>query len=333
MASDSISPMRCVRAWMLAAAVASVLAHHAAAQANATALVTARAPSEFFDLFPSPRPLPAGPTLDISFASGALELSEPVIADWITASARTIAAFYGRFPVDRLEVRVLSAEGSGVRSGSANADAGAALKITLGRAVTRGQLSQDWILLHELAHLAFPEVDRQHHWIEEGLATYVEAIASTKAGRRTEADLWRWFDWGMPKGLPQSGDRGLDHTPTWGRTYWGGAMFCLLADVEIRERTQGRRGLQDALRAIVAAGGNMEVHWPLDRALSIGDAAVGVPVLTELYGKMKATPVDVDLASLWQRLGVAVNGDQVVFNDDAPLAAIRRAITARESES
>src|SRR5438093_240599 len=98
---------------------------------SATALVTARAPSEFFDLFPSTRPLPAGPTLDISFASGALELSEPVIADWIMASARTIAAFYGRFPVDRLEVRVLSAEGSGVRSGSANADAGAALKITL----------------------------------------------------------------------------------------------------------------------------------------------------------------------------------------------------------
>jgi hypothetical protein len=38
---------------------------------------------------------------------------------------------------------------------------------------------------------------------------------------------------GMPQGEPQRGDRGLDGTHTWGRTYWGGAMFCLLTDVEI----------------------------------------------------------------------------------------------------
>ena len=58
----------------------------------------------------------------------------------------------------------------------------------------------------------------------------------------------------MPKGLPAAGDRGLDYTPTWGRTYWGGALFCLLADIDIRKRTSNRFGLQDALRAIVAAG-------------------------------------------------------------------------------
>ena len=44
----------------------------------------------------------------------------------------------------------------------------------------------------------------------------------------------------------QGGGFGLDNTHTWGRTYWGGAMFCLLADVEIRRRTHNRRGLQDA---------------------------------------------------------------------------------------
>ena len=42
----------------------------------------------------------------------------------------------------------------------------------------------------------------------------------------------------MPKGLPQAGDQGLDNTGTWGREYWGGAMFCLLADIEIRKATK-----------------------------------------------------------------------------------------------
>ena len=133
---------------------------------------------------------------------------------------------------------------------------------------------------------------------------------------------------GLPKGLPQSGDQGLDHTPTWGRTYWGGALFCTLADVEIRKRTQNTYGLQDALRAIVKAGGGMRVSWPLVKALKVGDQATGVAVLQELYEQMKATPVDVDLADLWQQLGVEVDGKQVTFHDDAPFVSVRKAINA-----
>lgn len=57
-----------------------------------------------------------------------------------------------------------------------------------------------------------------------------------------------------PFGRPEAGDRGLDRTPTWGRTYWGGAFFCFVADVQIREATHGAKSLDDALRAIVAAG-------------------------------------------------------------------------------
>jgi hypothetical protein len=42
---------------------------------------------------------------------------------------------------------------------------------------------------------------------------------------------------------------------------------------------------------------------------------------------MKATPVTVDLNSLWQKLGVQRRNGQTLFDDSAPLAAIRRAIT------
>ena len=77
--------------------------------------------------------------------------------------------------------------------------------------------------------------------------------------------VWRELVDGLPKGLPAAGDRGLDNTHTWGRTYWGGALFCLMADVEIHQRTNNRYGLQDALRGILGAGGNMEHDWPLAR--------------------------------------------------------------------
>jgi hypothetical protein len=42
---------------------------------------------------------------------------------------------------------------------------------------------------------------------------------------------------------------------------------------------------------------------------------------------MKATPVSPDLDQLWKELGVERRGETVVFDDSAPLAAIRRAIT------
>ena len=265
--------------------------------------------------------------LIIGFAPGALDLPQAAIVEWVASSAAVVAAFYGSFPVRRVRVLIVPDEGNCVRSGTAFAYGGAALRVVLGHAVTTTALSSDWILIHELTHLAFPSVRRAHHWIEEGLASYIEPIARAQAGKLPEADVWRQFVDGMPKGLPEAGDRGLDYTPTWGRTYWGGALFCLLADIDIRKQTGNRYGLQDALRAIVAAGGNLEADWPLEQALDTGDAAVGVAALSELYARMKATPVTPDLPELWRQLGIEPAGKTVVFDNTAPLAALRQAIT------
>src|ERR1043165_454810 len=173
------------------------------------------------------------------------------------------------------------------------------------------------MLTHEMVHLTFPSMPDQNHWIEEGIATYVEPIARIQAGQFSASRMWFELVRDMPKGLPQAGDQGLDHTHTWGRTYWGGALFCFLADIEIRQRTANQLGLQDALRAIVAAGGTMAVSWPLPRALAIGDQAIGAPMLTDLYNRMKATPVEVDLTDLWQRLGVEAHDNDIAFHDAA----------------
>lgn len=62
--------------------------------------------------------------------------------------------------------------------------------------------------------------------------------------------------------------------------------------------------------------------------LEIGDRAVGVPVLSGLYARMKNRPESIDLDALWQRLGIERRGRTVRFADDARDSAIRRAITA-----
>ena len=132
----------------------------------------------------------------------------------------------------------------------------------------------------------------------------------------------------MPQGLPAAGDQGLDRTHTWARTYWGGALFCLLADVRIRQKTQCRKGLVDALRAINRAGGNVAYDWPIERALELGDKATGGKILMTLYGEMGQKPMEVDLPDLWRQLGVERQGGQITFRADAPLARVRSAISS-----
>jgi hypothetical protein len=218
---------------------------------------------------------------------------------------------------------------AGVRSGTTWANGGAHSRVVLGEHTTGAELERDWVMTHEMVHTSFPDQPAAHHWIEEGIATYVEPLARSWTGRYPAAKVWTDLVAGLPNGLPRDGDRGLDHTPTWGRTYWGGALFCLLADIEIRVRTRGTRGLVDALRGILAAGGNDQVAWTIERAFAEGDKAVGVPVLHELYARMKDAPVSPDLGELWRGLGIEVRSGELQVDEAAPRAAIRRAISAR----
>ena len=287
-----------------------------------------RMPYAEFDRIPATRLAVPGGELLVAFAPGALDLPRERVLGWVGSSARAVAAYYGRFPAASTRLLIVPKPGQGVSSGKAWAYRGAALRITVGEHATEAQLGRDWILVHEMVHLAFPSIADRHNWLHEGLASYIEAVARAQAGQLPPEQVWADLVAGLPKGLPQPGDRGLDHTPTWGRTYWGGALYCLLADLDIRRRTENRFGLQHAVRAILAAG-NMETASPLEPLLALGDKAVGVPVLSELYENMKDRPAPVDLDALWQRLGVRAAGSSVVFDENAPEAALRRAITAR----
>ena len=269
--------------------------------------------------------------IEITYAPGQLKVSKNQIKQWISNATHAVAGYYQGFPVEKLNIMVTPVRGDNI-NGVVYRGSEPLIMVSLGAQVTEQGLKKDWVITHEIVHLAFPPVHRRHHWIEEGLATYIEPLARIRAGLLNEKEAWYWLLDGTPNGLPRAGDKGLDHTPTWGRTYWGGALFCFLADLEIRQRTDNRFALEDALRAIVAAGGTMQTKddelWSLPKVLEIGDKAVTVPVLTELYNKMKAAPVDVDLDDLWQKLGVKINGIKTVeFDDSAPLAELRRALT------
>ena len=276
-----------------------------------------------------------GATIDISLNPAPPVDLRKLVLEWIARAGRAVTTYYTKFPVPHVAIAVNFDDEEGVHAGKAFGWEHAHISISVGRSTTAADFADDWMITHEMVHLAFPSVPESHHWIEEGLATYVEPIARARAGDLTPEKVWGDMVDAMAQGLPKSGDRGLDFTHTWGRTYWGGALYCLLADIEIRKRTGNRLGLEDAMRGILKAGGSIEVEWPLARALKVADQAVGVPVLEELYDRMRATPVTPDLPEIWKDLGVDRRPERVVFDNSAPLAPVRRAITGeprRETE-
>lgn len=263
-----------------------------------------------------------GGRLELQFAPGFDARMRALAIGWVQRSAAAVAAYFGRFPVPLAALSIVPVPGSGVRGGATSHEGDLLIRIRLGRASDNAQLLADWVLVHEMIHLAIPQLPRRHNWLHEGIATYVEGIARVHAGLLPAEGVWREWLQAMPQGLPRAGDRGLDHNASWGRTYWGGALYCLLADVRIRQRSELRCGLQHALRGVLAAGGHYGVEWPLLRILEVADAAVAQTTLVDLYAAMKDRPEPIDLEALWRELGVS----RSLLRDDAPLAAVRRAI-------
>jgi hypothetical protein len=275
----------------------------------------------------------SGSTICIAIDDGALAKQQPLLRTWIDRSARIVADYYGKFPAPVVLIRLQGMEGSGVAGGRTTNDSGLLIQMRVGRETTADTLASDWVLVHEMVHLALPEVGRTHLWLAEGLAVYVEGVARAQFGNRDIADVWAEDRHSMPMGLPRAGEGGMDQSQSWGRTYWGGALYCLQSDIAIREQTANRVGLQTALRAILSETGGYGFDSDIGDVLRIGDAATGTHVMYGLYQQIRATAQTPDLDLLWTLLGVPNDPKTQPFDDHAPLAAIRIAITARPAGS
>jgi hypothetical protein len=270
-----------------------------------------------------------GGVLDITFDQPPSPQLRQLALGWIDRAAKAVTVYYARFPVRHVLINLHLDPGHGIGSGRAAGDPQPQIDVTIRADTVPSDLTEDnddWIMTHEMVHLAVSSLPRKHHWIEEGLAVYIEPIARVRAGELDAHQVWGDMMDQMPQGQPAAADLGLDRTPTWGRIYWGGAIFCLLADVEIRKRTGNRLGLETALRGIVDAGGTIDTEWGLERVLATGDQALGQPILENLYEQMRNDSNPVDLNALWQQFGLEKRDGKIIFHDDAPLAKIRQAI-------
>ncbi|MCC7046220.1 MAG: hypothetical protein IT562_05865 [Alphaproteobacteria bacterium] len=278
-------------------------------------------------LAPQAQAAQRGGTADLRLVTldGPLDLSRADIEAWVSDTAEAMEKFWQGFPVDRLLLVLIPQPGrSNVPYGRVIGGGGASLMVLLGEQVAQPTLYRDWVLIHEMVHLGSPFV-RRSPWMTEGFATYFEPIIRYRAGRRSAESLWAEFSHDMPRGLDAIEREGLAYTRR--GAYWGGAIFMLLADVELRERSGGKRGLEDCLRSILHGGGDATQLVSADWMIDACDRASGGDTMRRLGQRHAWSRQPVDLDGLWRKLGVVQDADgQVRLDDSAPLAWVRRAI-------
>lgn len=263
--------------------------------------------------------------VDVAITPGERSLTNDALLGWVKQSTANVSGYFGRYPVPRALVIVLIGGRRGVGYGSSMGFGGASVMISVGRGATLEDLKNDWVLTHEMNHLALPNLGREHRWLEEGMATYVELVARARAGVLPVEVLWRDLMTGLPNGAKAVSEGGLDGGGGWAGTYWGGALFWFLVDVTIREQTENRKGLEHALRGVIAQGTIAE-SWHVERLVRVGDEATGTQAMREWYSRLGKGAYTVDLASYWKKLGVERRGGTVAFDDQASLSWVRKAI-------
>src|SRR5664279_5681921 len=131
-----------------------------------------------------------GGKIDVVFDSTPAEPLRKLVLGWVASSARAVTVYYEQFPVSSLTIRLRFFDGRGVRGGRTTGWHGAAIAIAVGQSSSASDFAEDWVLTHEMVHLAFPSFAEENHWIEEGSATYVEPMARARAGDLTPEKVW-----------------------------------------------------------------------------------------------------------------------------------------------
>ncbi|HEY1691151.1 MAG TPA: hypothetical protein VGG39_03265 [Polyangiaceae bacterium] len=274
-------------------------------------------------------PVP-GATLDVALLGQPLAMGDAAAVGAVKDAAGCVAGLFGRFPVDATVFVVPVRGAEEVVFGRVLSLAGASVALLFGEDTKASAMHGEWVPVHELFHLATPSFVGEAHWLEEGLATYYEPILRERAGWTRPDDLWRHFADQMKRGLRKPGDpAALEDRDDIDSTYWGGALFAFLADVQIREATAGKKSLDDALRAALTTLGDATHTATLADFVRVGDEATGAHVLADLVAHDAVAGEPVDLDRLWASLGVVPrDGGAVELRDDAPEAALRKALSA-----
>jgi len=112
------------------------------------------------------------------------------------------------------------------------------------------------------------------------------------------------------------------------KIYWSGAALALMADVELRRRSNGAESLDDVLSQFQHCCLPSQRAWSGKELLRKFDSFLDEPLFMNLYRQYADTAGFPDVRPLLGRLGITVERGEVHLSGEAELVEIRAALTA-----
>lgn len=280
----------------------------------------------------------AGATLDIEIRQPVPREKADEIIEWLRSTAMLVNQTYGRFPNPAPRIVVIP---------STRSSWGRDKAVVFGRVTRQGretielfvnadrpieEFYGDWTATHEFSHLMLPLLSQRYRWISEGFASYYQNILMSRAGRYTPEDAWQRLGEGFARGAESRPELTLNEASAKGirearmKVYWSGAAIALLADIELRRRSDGEESLDSVLGELQACCLPSRRSWSGNRLFEKLDSFLDVPVFMPLYRQYANTKGFPDMKPVLRDLGVRLGIDNAALDDLQPLSAIRRAI-------
>ncbi len=280
--------------------------------------------------------LPGG-HLDVALLAGDPPLDADATLGWLRAHGEALTRAHGRLPVPRVQVLVvpLGRGDEPVPWAQVTRGGGDAVHLFIDQRRDPRAFRADWVPIHEFSHLLHPLLEGRGRWVYEGLASYYQNTLRARQGLITPVEAWQRLHAGFGRGRagvrPEQTLAAASETMlrdrAFMRVYWSGAAIALLADLELRQRSGGRRSLDTVLAALAECCLPASRLWRVDEFLARLDALSGTRVFSRLAETHEHAADFPSLTTAYRRLGLIPSGPETLdFSPRPETADLRRAI-------
>ncbi len=195
------------------------------------------------------------------------------------------------------------------------------------------EFSDDWTPTHELSHMLLPYVSSNDRWLSEGLASYYQNVLRARDGRISEQAAWQKLHDGFRRGVDGTHgqrladmSRNMRENGAYMRVYWSGAAILMLADIQLREVTDGEQTLDSVLSLLHKCCMSQAKTWRARELFRKFDDLSGTSVFSDLYDRHVPSGEFPDVFGSYDDLGIDSRSRKIRLSEEARLAEIRSAI-------
>ena len=305
---------------------------------------SSNAPAIFGDFEYREIPVP-GAVLRVAFLRSKGGMVTEDVSNWLRATATDVSLAYGRFPNPAPQVVIIPVGNdkgrgdSAVPFGRVIRDGGESVELLIDQLRPIEAFLEDWTATHEFSHLLLPYMRRQQKWLSEGFSQYYQNVLLARSGTYDDLKAWQKIYEGLERGRLSRPELSPNEAAMGSlrgslmKVYWSGAALALMADVSLREQSDGEESLDLALDKLQACCLPSDHVWSGTELFTKLDSLTSHPVFMQLYRRYADTAGFPDVEPLFERLGLSVSNGKVRLRRHAELVDIRVAITEMDSDA